>query len=159
MRTWPAVVLVSSLFGCAAHGGDRDQILNLVSQLYPTTPPPAANVATSKSDVWPCLLCLSDQAMQKIFSPKLAARLSGDEKMKDALGQCFGYGPLAEGQDYAIQEFRLVLTDVGTASANARVKFTNFGRPVDIPFEFQRSEGEWRVSSFGSIGAHLNRCQ
>jgi hypothetical protein len=134
------------------------QILNLINLLYPKNLHQKINTNELRSDLSPCLICMDENETNKIFIPSIATRLNVDAASKDKLGECFGYGPLVDGQDFIIKDFHVDPIQFSGFSARTIIHFRSLGAQTKIPFEFTKLAGEWKVSDFGDINPVLGYC-
>lgn len=159
MHVGTIIALAFLLLGCSGQSQNRGQILHLVSNLYPAVAPNNILSKQSESDVWPCLLCLSNEELGDLFTPSLAADLRGNDTEKQTLGECFGYGPLAQGQDHNIRQFEVDFMNISNSQAEAIIRFQNFNVPNAIVFKFEKFSDQWKVSEFGSILELIKFCK
>ena len=135
MRAGITITLALLLLGCSVQTQNRDQILHLISKLYPVAAPNNILTKQPESDVQPCLLCLSNGELGDFFAPALAADLIGNDNEKQILGECFGYGPLAQGQDHNIRQFEVDFLNISNSQAAVAIRFKNFDKPKAILFK------------------------
>jgi hypothetical protein len=133
-------------------------ILNLINLLYPKNLHATSNTNELQSDLSPCLLCMDENKVNMVFAPSIATSLNLDAASKDKLGECFGYGPLVDGQDYIIKDFHVDPIQFSGFSARTTIHFRSLGAQTKIPLEFTKLAGEWKVSDFGNINPILGYC-
>jgi|GEM_PF-6837333 len=131
------------------------EIVAQVKRLYPK--PPTTYPEADQTEVLPCLLCLDKSEISQIFAPPLGPLLIEASGHGNDVGQCLGYGPLAQGQDHAIKNFQINQPVIAGNTATVSVHFTNFS-PAKLNFEMIKTNTGWRVSNFNNVSEEIANC-
>jgi len=62
-----------------------------------------------------------------------------------------GFDPYVNGQDFDIDNFEIVETDISGDVATAEVHFTNLGEPTELIYDLVFEDNGWRIDDVTSV--------
>lgn len=86
-------------------------------------------------------------AIRRYFEPSLAALMikDMDEAAKRSEVGALDGDPFIDAQDWEIDAFDIVVSDVAPNKARATVKFSNLGAPRTVELDLIKIKSDWRI--------------
>lgn len=90
---------------------------------------------------------------ESIFRSVALQELYDQDEANTPIGEmgALGFDPYVNGQDFDIDDFEIVETDVSGDVATAEVYFTNFGQPTELIYDLVFEDNGWRIDDVTSI--------
>lgn len=94
--------------------------------------------------------------IQRVFSPRLAALLVKDLRLKEKRQDegCFEADPLVDGQDYQLSNFHVQSQSAGAGRAIGIASFLNITTKTIVRFDLVRAGAVWKIDDIHSNAGH-----
>jgi hypothetical protein len=86
-------------------------------------------------------------ALERYFTPALAALIEGDAKRAKAKGEvpALDGDPFVDAQDWDIKKVSILVAETGPNKAVATVTFSNYGEDREVKLDLVKTATDWRI--------------